>query len=65
MMFADHIVLGSEDLKKLEERFKKRRRSLKDHGIKISQTKAEYICIGMNDEKLKVSGVEIKKSECF
>ena len=52
--------LSLEDLKKSENLFEKWRRLLKDHGTNVGQTTTKYMCIGMSDEKLKLSGVESK-----
>lgn len=62
-MFADDNVICSESRKQVEENPERWRNALEMKGIRISQSKTEYVCLNERNPRVMVmiQRVEIKK----
>lgn len=67
MMFADDIVICSENREQVEEKLERWRFALERRGMKVSRSKTEYMCVNERDPsgRVRLQGEEIKKVEDF
>ena len=49
MLFADDIVLCTEDIRALEEALEAWRDALEKRGLKLRRSKTEFMCLGSDD----------------
>jgi len=67
MMFADDIVIASESREQAEEDLERWRFALERRGMKVSRSKAEYLCISDNvtEETVQLQGADLAKVQDF
>ena len=67
MMFADDIVICSENREQVDEKLERWRFALERRGMKVSRSKTEYMCVNERDPsgRVRLQGEEIKKVEDF
>ena len=67
MLFADDIVLSRQNHRELEEDLEIWRNALERRGLKVSQSKTEYLRVGGVDdgEELKLQGEKVKRAKNF
>ncbi|KAK3556372.1 hypothetical protein QTP70_008008 [Hemibagrus guttatus] len=67
MMFADEIVICSENREQMEENLERWRFALERRGMKVSRSKTEYMCVNEREgsETVRLQGEEVKKVEEF
>ena len=51
MVFADDIVISSESKEQVERSLERWRYALEGRGMKVSRSKAEYMCVNERDER--------------
>ena len=62
MLFADDVVLCSENRKELEQDLERWRYALERRGMRVSRSKTEYLCLNdIDNGEVKMEGVDIKK----
>ena len=49
ILFADDVGLASERVAKLQEVFDKWKKILEDHGLRVSESKTEYMFLPFSD----------------
>ncbi|KAK3515337.1 hypothetical protein QTP70_017194, partial [Hemibagrus guttatus] len=67
MMFADDIVICSENREQVEENLERWRFALERRGMKVSRSKTEYMCVNEREGSgtVRLQGEEVKKVEEF
>ena len=67
MLFADDIVLSRKNYRELDEDLEVWRNALERRGLKVSQSKTEYLRVGSVDdgEELKLQGEKVKRTQNF
>ncbi|RDD63985.1 hypothetical protein DU478_22590, partial [Thalassococcus profundi] len=67
MMFADDIVICSENREQVEESLERWRFALERRGMKVSRNKTEYLCVNDRDPSgtVRLQGEEVKKVQDF
>ena len=67
MLFADDIVLSRQNHREIEDDLEIRRNALERRGLKVSQSKTEYLkAVGVdNGEELKLQGEKLKRAKNF
>ncbi|KAK3540985.1 hypothetical protein QTP86_008199 [Hemibagrus guttatus] len=67
MMFADDIVICSESREQVEENLERWRFALERRGMKVSRSKAEYMCVNEREGSgtVRLQGEEVKKVQEF
>ncbi|KAK3557179.1 hypothetical protein QTP70_024693 [Hemibagrus guttatus] len=67
MMFADDIVICSENREQVEENLDRWRLALEGRGMKVSRSKTEYMCVNEREgsETVRLQGEEVKKVQEF
>ncbi|KAK3509028.1 hypothetical protein QTP70_018534, partial [Hemibagrus guttatus] len=67
MMFADDIVICSENREQVEENLERWRFALERRGMKVSRSKTEYMCVNEREGSgtVRLQGEEVKKVQEF
>ncbi|KAK3544420.1 hypothetical protein QTP86_011158 [Hemibagrus guttatus] len=67
MMFADDIVICSESREQVEENLERWRFALERRGMKVSDSKTEYMCVNEREGSgtVRLQGEEVKKVQEF
>ena len=67
MLFVNDIVLCRQNHRELEEYLEIWRNALERRGLKVSQSKTEYLRVGSVDdgEELKLQGEKVKRAKNF
>ncbi|KAK3557178.1 hypothetical protein QTP70_024694 [Hemibagrus guttatus] len=67
MMFADDIVICSENREQVEENLDRWRLALEGRGMKVSRSKTEYMCVNEREGSgtVRLQGKEVKKVQEF
>ncbi|KAK3548355.1 hypothetical protein QTP70_010717, partial [Hemibagrus guttatus] len=67
MMFADDIVICSENREQVEENLERWRFALERRGMKVSRSKTEYMCVNerQGSGTVRLQGEEVKKVQEF
>ncbi|KAK3543486.1 hypothetical protein QTP70_023211, partial [Hemibagrus guttatus] len=67
MMFADDIVICSENREQVEENLERWRFALERRGMKVSHSKTEYMCMNEREGSgtVRLQGEEVKKVQEF
>lgn len=66
MMFADDIVLCSENRDEAEDQLERWREALEKRGMKVSRAKTEYLALnGRDEDRIRMQGTEVKKVSEF
>ncbi|KAK3523486.1 hypothetical protein QTP86_033978, partial [Hemibagrus guttatus] len=67
MMFADDIVICSENREQVEENLERWRFALERRGMKVSRGKTEYMCVNEREGSgtVRLQGEEVKKVQEF